>query len=178
MWLQDVFSQSVFLTIGIISLAVLVVAFLLDGLFEFFDFGDGPLSLTTLGAFGSLFGFIGYASTGFGASAPIAALIGAVAGLLGAVGAWGLSLFFKKTSSTASVSIATLVGAKGTVTLRIPGGENPGEIAYIHNGIRHNYIAYSTEAIPSGTPVKITAIRGGNAVNVEPVSSETTTETE
>ena len=166
-WMSTSMQSSTFLTIGVISLVVLVIGFFLDGIFDAFDFGDGPLSLTTLGAFGAMFGFVGFSAIGFGASAQVAALYGLGIGLLGAVGAWALSKVFKKTSSSASVSTEGIVGQKATVTLRIPGGEGAGEIAVSAGGMRHTYIAYSAEFVPSGATVTISSMRSGNSVNVD-----------
>lgn len=165
-WLQSSMQSSTFLTIGVISLVVLIVGFIADGIFDAFDFGDGPLSLTTLGAFGAMFGFVGFSAIGFGANVQTAILIGAVIGILGAVGAWSLSKIFKKTSSSASISSSSTVGSKATVTLRIPENGGAGEIAYFSGGMRHTFIAYSKEAIPNGETVIIESLRSGNSVNV------------
>lgn len=174
---DNLMNSGVYLTIGIISLIVLILGFIADGIFEAFEFGDGPLSITTLGAFGSMLGFIGFAVTSWGGSNELALLIGSIVGILAAVGAWGLSHFFKKASSSSSISTASIAGEEATVTLRIPGGDNPGEIAYYRGGMRHSYTAYSKKKIASGETVRITTIRGETSVNVEAVKKENKTET-
>lgn len=158
-------SQSMFLTIGVIGLIVLIIASILDGVFDAFDIGDGPLSLTTISLFASTFGFVGWTSVGFGASEVSAALIGAIVAFAVAIGSWGLSLIFKKAASTSSISTESLVGEKGTLTLGIREG-SAGELSYSHSGSRHDYIAYADEPIPAGTVVQIISIRSGNSVQV------------
>lgn len=178
-WAENSMSLGFFLILGVVFLILLVVAFILDGAFELFDLGDGPLSLTTLAAFGTLFGFSGFAAMGFGASTGVATLVGAIIGAIGGVGAWGLSWFFKKSSTSSTVSVNSVQGAEATVTLRIPGGDTPGEIAHLSSGMRHSYIAYARTPIQSGETVIIETIRGGNAVNVKPLQeTETTPEPE
>lgn len=176
--LDNLMNSGVYLTIGVISLIVLIIGFIADGIFEALDFGDGPLSITTLGAFGSMLGFIGFAVSSWGGSNEMALLIGSVVGILAAVGAWWLSSIFKRTSSSASISNSTLEGKKATVTLRIPGGDNPGEIAYYSGGMRHSYTAYSKKKINSGETVKILSVRSENSVNVELFTEEDMTPVE
>ena len=92
---------SVFLIIGIIGALLLIVSVVLDGIFEVFDFGDGPLSLTTIAAFTAIFGFTSFAMVGAGASATVAGVVGAVAGVAGGLVAWWLSRLIRSAESNA-----------------------------------------------------------------------------
>lgn len=171
-WFNTVTSGGTFLVIGIIGVTFLLLSFVLEGIFDVFNFGDGPLSLTTISAFGSVFGFVGYASIGAGADAPLASLFGALTGALGGIGAWWLARFFTNSSSTASISSDTLTGQNAMVILRISGGDSLGEIALVSNGLRHTFAAMAKEPIAAGTRVLITATISDSSVMVEAAPAE------
>ena len=173
-WFNTVTSGGTFLLIGVIAVALLVLSFVLGGIFEALDFGDGPLSLTTISAFGAVFGFVGYASIGAGAEPPMASLYGALTGVLGGLGAWWFAKFFRDSSSTASIKSENLTGKEGMVILRIPGNDNFGEISLPYNGIRHTFAALSREPIAVGTKVLILATISDSSVMVEEVKPNLT----
>jgi len=162
-----------FLVIGIIGIVLLLISLVLDGIFEAFEFGDGPLSLTTLAAFATVFGFAGYASMGAGASAVIASFIGAVAGLIGGAMAWWLSRFFQNSDSGVAMEAGTLAGQEAYVSLGIGLGDSLGEIAFSKNGHRHTFAARAAEPIPTGTHVVVLATITNSLVLVTPVKPET-----
>jgi membrane protein implicated in regulation of membrane protease activity len=62
----------------------------------------------------------------------------------------------------------TLVGRIGTVVHTVRGGSQPGEVRVVVAGIPHYYIAYSADAIPTGTQVLVINSRGARQVDVEP----------
>lgn len=62
----------------------------------------------------------------------------------------------------------TLVGRRGSVTARIPGGPRPGEIRLVVQGIPHHYLAYCPEPAELGTHVLVIHNRGSLQVDVEP----------
>jgi len=62
----------------------------------------------------------------------------------------------------------TLVGKVGLVTVRVRGGELPGEIRLVVQGIPHYYIAYCGQAIAVGEHVLVVNSRGARQVDVEP----------
>lgn len=180
-WINSIFDGTLsggatFLIIGVVSVILLIVSVLLDGIFEAFDFGDGPLSLTTIAAFGSVFGFVGYASIGGGASVGMATLYGAIAGLLGGILAWWMSKFFANSDSTASIKAASLEGTIAQVILRIPGGESFGEVAITSNGLRHTFSALSKTPIATGSKVKVTSVLTNSSLYVEEITSDVTPE--
>lgn len=156
-----------FLVIGVVCVVLLVVSVALGGIFEFFHFGDGPLSLTTIAAFGSIFGFVGYAAIGGGATAQMATLFGSVAGLIGGILSFLAMRFLKNSDSTGSIETTSLVGTDAVVILRIPGGDNHGEVAVTRYGARHTFSAISREPIPTGTNVTIVSTITSSSVLVE-----------
>jgi hypothetical protein len=66
------------------------------------------------------------------------------------------------------VTEQTLVGRRGSVTHRIPGGLRPGEIRLVVQGIPHHYIAFCPEPAELGAHVLVIHSRGSMQVDVEP----------
>ena len=161
---------SVFLIIGIIGALLLVISVVLDGVFEIFDFGDGPLSLTTIAAFTAIFGFTSFAMVGAGASATVAGVVGAVAGVAGGLVAWWLSRLVRSAESNTSVSSNDLLGDEASVVLAIPAG-GLGEVALVRNGERVSLSATAQTAIPRGSRVRITQTLTATSVAVEPLEA-------
>lgn len=157
----------IFLVIGIVGGVLLVISLLLDGIFDAFDFGDGPLSLTTIAAFTAIFGFTAFALVGAGLSTPAAGALGALAGVLGGAAAWWLSRAIRGAESSTAVTGAELVGAYANVVLAIPAG-GLGEVALVRHGERVSLSASSDVEIPRGAPVRITQTITATSVRVEP----------
>lgn len=126
-------SGGVFLVIGIVGALLLLISLVLDGVFDVLDFGDGPLSLTTIAAFTSIFGFAAFATIGAGASTGVAGLVGAASGVVGGAVAWWLSRAIRNAESNTSVTAGELVGAEASVVLAIPAG-GLGEVALLRHG--------------------------------------------
>jgi len=166
----SLFTGSVFLVIGIIGAVLLLISVLLDGIFDIFDFGDGPLSLTTIAAFTAIFGFAAFAATGAGLSTGASAGIGAVAGLLGGIAAWWLSRVIRNAESNAAVSEGDLVGSEASVVLAIPAG-GLGEVALVRHGERVSLSATATAAVPRGARVRIAQTLTSTSVLVEPLDA-------
>jgi hypothetical protein len=168
-WLSDIFTGGVFLTVAIIGLIVLVISVIIDGIFEAFNFGDGPISLTSIAAFVTVFGFGGYAASGAGVNPLFSAGIGLVLGALAGVLAFWLSSVFQKSESGTAISISGLSGQEAIVTLRIGSGDDMGEIAFIRGGERHTFAAKAEESILTGTKVVILSNITDSSVLVTPV---------
>ena len=177
-WFSNTSPAGAFLVIGIIGIVLLIISFLIDGIFEALDFGDGPLSLTTLAAFGALFGFVGYTVVAAGGTPLIAAFAGAGVGVLGGIGAFFLSRSFKNSTSSASIASEGLAGEEAYVTLRIPGGENLGEIAFSRGGHRYTFSARAEESITIGSKVTVLATITDSSVMVEKIKEENQTNQE
>ncbi|EYT55932.1 hypothetical protein H490_0104800 [Leucobacter sp. UCD-THU] len=158
----------IFLIIGIVGGVLLLVSLLLDGIFDAFDFGDGPLSLTTIAAFTAIFGFTSFASVGAGMATPMAAIVGSLAGVVGGAAAWWLSRMIRGAESSTAVSGVDLVGSEGAVVLAIPEG-GLGEVAITRHGERISLAASADTAIPRGAAVRVTQTVTSTSVRVEPL---------
>jgi hypothetical protein len=66
------------------------------------------------------------------------------------------------------VASQTLVGRVGTVIHSIRGGDRPGEVRVVVDGIAHYYLAYAAAALPAGTEVLVINNRGARQIDVEP----------
>lgn len=160
-WLDQTLSTSIFFMIGGVALVVLILAVLLDGIFD----SDGPISLVSIGAFGTMFGFSAAVAVGLGVEPAWASLCGAGVGLIGGLAAWKMADYFKKSSTTASYSSQSLVGTVAVVNLGIERGT--GEVSFNKNGSTIFMTAHSEETIPKGRRVKIVDIVNDNSVMVE-----------
>ena len=161
-----------FLVLALVGVVLLLISVILGGIFDIFDAGDGPLSLTTIAAFMAVFGFVGYASVGAGISVPIAAIIGVLSGGVGGILAWFMARFFQNSESSASFEINSLVDTEAYVILRIPGGDGFGEIALARQGQRQTFSAIAKEPIITGSKVKILATITNSSVLVEEIKNE------
>lgn len=161
----------IFLLIGVIGAVLLLISLLLDGVFDFFDFGDGPLSLTTIAAFTTIFGFASFGFIGAGLSAQLSATFGAGAGAIGGAVAWWLARSLRDETSNTAVSTSTLVGATAAVVLAIPGGSGVGEISLTRHGERISLTASAKTPIARGDRVTIIETLTPTSVLVEPAES-------
>jgi hypothetical protein len=66
------------------------------------------------------------------------------------------------------VARQVLVGKVGSVIRAIRGGSLPGEVRLVVEGIPHYLIAYSAQAVSSGTEVLVINSRGARQIDVEP----------
>lgn len=174
-WFARLFDGSllaggVFLIIGIVGGVLLLISLVLDGIFDAFDFGDGPLSLTTIAAFTAIFGFTAFALVGAGLATPVAGALGAVAGVAGGAAAWWLSRVIRNAESNTAVTGEELVGSLAGVVLAIPEG-GLGEVALVRHGERVSLSASSDVAIPRGAQVRITQTITATSVRVEPLAA-------
>jgi hypothetical protein len=60
------------------------------------------------------------------------------------------------------------VGKVGRVLVRIRGGDAPGEVRVVHDGMQHAYIAYADEPLSVGAQVLVINSRGARRIDVEP----------
>lgn len=158
-----------FLLIGIVGAVLLLLSVVLDGIFDLFDFGDGPLSLTTIAAFTAIFGFAAFAMVGAGATPVVAGVVGAVAGIAGGAVAWWLARVVRNAESNTSVTSEELVGAHASVVLAIP-ASGLGEVALTRHGERVSLAASSAPGLPiaRGAQVVITQTLTATSVVVAP----------
>lgn len=140
-----------------------------------------PLSGKTIAVALTAFGATGMITTQYGWSALISALTSAVAALfLGAVAWWVITSLYRATAST-DVSIASLVGRRGQITVRIPAGD-VGEVLITTADSTRHLIARSRDgtAIQVGTPVRIVEALGSAVLveSIEPASTPADATTE
>jgi membrane protein implicated in regulation of membrane protease activity len=70
----------------------------------------------------------------------------------------------------AAVRGHALVGKVGVVVTAIRGGDRPGEVRVVANGVPHHFLAYANQAVPVGAHVLVIHFRGARQVDVEPWS--------
>lgn len=176
-WFDRLFDGSlaaggIFLIIGVVGAILLLISVLLDGIFDLFDFGDGPLSLTTIAAFTTIFGFTAFAAVGSGAEPTFAVVMGAIAGVLGGALAWWLSRVIRRAESSTAVTSSELVGSEASVVLAIPAG-GLGEVALVRHGERVSLAATAEAPIARGSRVRIVQSLTSTSVLVEAVAAQT-----
>ena len=167
-------SSATFFVIGALGLALLILATILDGIFDGLSLGDGPISLVSISAFMAMFGFSAFVAVYSGADMTWAIIIGSLVGLIGGVAAWYAMRFFKRSESSVSYSVQTLAGLEAVVSLEIRPGKT-GEISVNHLGI-NNYlaaIADDTELIKAGTRVRIESLIGSDKAKVTVINTVT-----
>lgn len=153
-----------YLTIALIGLAILILSVLLDGLFDFLDFGDGILSVTTFSAFITIFGFVGVICTNLTLTAGITLLISTLSGLTVAT----LTMrMMKKMTTPDTLNSTTVIGRTGTVTLPLNPPNNLGEISVPYQGESQYYTAIADTPIPLGTEVTVTQVLSPTNVKIQ-----------
>jgi len=64
--------------------------------------------------------------------------------------------------------VSSAVGLMGVVTIRVPGGDHPGQVRLRDShGVLENYLAYATGPLPVATEVLVTNQRGPLTVDVQ-----------
>jgi membrane protein implicated in regulation of membrane protease activity len=157
-----------FLALGTVGAVVLLISLLLDGIFEALDFGDGPLSLTTLAAFISVFGFSALTASALGLSPGGSTLVGALTGLIGAGSSFLMTRSMKRMEANGHEE-SSFVGLSGIVTIPIPPG-GLGEVAISKAGERLIVSARSESPIAAGQRVIVQDVISSNSVAVIPAS--------
>jgi hypothetical protein len=66
------------------------------------------------------------------------------------------------------MSAQSLVGRVGTVCVGVRGGDRPGEVRVVVEGLPHFYIAFCSQTVPEGRQVLIINSRGSRQLDVEP----------
>ena len=66
-----------------------------------------------------------------------------------------------------------LVGRTGVVKTAVRGGERPGEVRIVVEGIPHYYLAYCPTALAAGTAILVINNRGQRRIDVEPWAAST-----
>lgn len=162
--------MTVFLVVGAIGVALLLVALVLG------DVLDGALEGLSAGFFSTeaLAGFLG--ALGFGGaialsatgSTSVAVVIGLVLGVLLGWLAAKASSFLHGSGETDTVRTSDMVEKIGTVVSAIPDG-GFGIVSITVGGHLTRLNARSSVAVPPGTQVSVTQVISPTAVQVEPL---------
>jgi len=157
-----------FLVVGIVGAAVLLVSLVFDGIFDLFEFGDGPLSLTTISAFISMFGFSALTASSLGVRATSSAFVGIAVGFLAAMAAYLITRSLKGMEAEGHDE-NSFTGRSAVVTIPIP-ADGYGEIAFTKSGDRITRAARSAEPLEGGERVRIETLLSSSSVFVVPLS--------
>lgn len=160
----------VFLVIGGIGLAILVLSLVLGDVLQIADHLGGLLdsdlvSTSALAAFLGVFGFVGWgvhASTG---RLWLAIGVGVVAGLLVGYLLGRLTRALDRPDPTGSLNTSSLVGLTATVISDIP-ADGLGEVRINAAGHPLKLNARSSEPLPQGTQVWVSGVLSATAVDV------------
>lgn len=66
------------------------------------------------------------------------------------------------------MSSSSLVGRVGVVSEAVRGGELPGEVRIVVQGLPHFYLAFCDEALPVGQQILVINNRGSRQLDVKP----------
>lgn len=166
--------MSLFLVLGIVGLAVIVVALLagdvlggafggaLDGL------GGDWFSTEVVGAFVSAFGFGGAIADQLGAPAPATIVVGLVAGAVFAAAGAGLTRLVRGGATDHTPAADDAVGREGVVVSDIP-DEGMGNVRVHLGGHTLRFNARADGGLAAGTRVHVTGVLSPTAVTVAPL---------
>ena len=149
-----------FIVIGAIGLVLRLVALPLG---DVFDFGDGVLSGTSLGAGAVAFGAIGAIVTANGLPTVLAYVASAVFGLLTV---WAVQKGVERLTATEDGKPFTLIGVTGLVTGTITPADG-GEVSLDDPRELERRLAWSDQTLATGTRV-VVVDQAGSRVKVEP----------
>ena len=163
--------MSIFLILGVVGIAVLLVSLilgdLLDSALHFDGLDSEVFSTSVIAAFIGAFGFGGVAVQEFTDSLWLASLIGMVAGFLAGWGAVVLTRWLKRAETGQALRSDHLIGAEARVITDIP-EDGFGEIRIG----THKCAAKAELPIPAGTLVWVSGVLSPTAVEVRPTADE------
>lgn len=166
--------MTVFLVIGIVGTALVVLSLVFGEVFEGafdsldIDAGSGIFSAPVIGAFLAAGGFGGVlvmSSTNLGLVAGLFG--GGAAGLVMGTLALLMTRSLMRMPTDAPVRLGDVIGKAATVVTRIPEG-GLGEVSLVHLGQRMKLNARAQVPVPAGTKVVIIAVTSPSSVLVEP----------
>jgi len=150
-----------------------VVGGVLDGLNVDIDMGGVSIAPVALG-FVAMFGIGGlFGTTVLDLSSAAASIVGAAAGVGGALLVYGIFSLLARSQSQEAYSISDMVGLTGRVVVGIPKGRY-GEVVVSFGGSNQKKTATSDTEISSGTTVTVTGV-AGSVLIVAPVEARTPT---
>lgn len=163
--------MSVFLVIGVVGLAILLVSLLfgeaLEGILDLDFLGGDLFSTASIAAFLGAFGFGGLIAHSVSDSTIVGVIVGLVAGALATWGAASLTRWLKSGERDAVIRSDSLVGSSARVITAIP-ADSYGEVLVRVAGRSLKRSARSDVDVPSGTEVWVSGILSPTAVQVTP----------
>ena len=156
-----------FLVIGGIGIALLLVSLVAGEVFEglFESIGGDLLSGGAVAGFLAALGFVGALVLGATDSTGLAMAAGLLAGIgMGALAGWGTKVL-SKGGDDATVRSSSLVGRQGTVISAVP-ADGYGQVSVVVAGHITQLNARSSEALPAGTAVTVSAVLSATSVQV------------
>ena len=169
---DTVTADLVFLVCALVGGGLLLITVLLDdilgGLLDFLDFDVGGSSLMPLLlAFVAMFGVGGLFGTQvLGLSSAMAAVVGVVSGVSGAILAWVMFRFLRNSVTESPFSQEDLIGRDAYVSVGIP-ATAWGTVSMEVEGQTQEFRATSSADIARGEVVRITGV-AGNGLIVDP----------
>jgi hypothetical protein len=132
----------------------------------------GLLTIRTAAAGLAFFGLGGLSALSAGVDGPPAVAFAAFCGSGAVMLVAKIMATFKRLQHDGSVDIEAAVGAVGTAYLRVPAANaGPGKVTLTLQGRTVECEAFTPAAeIATGQPVRVVAVLGPNAVEVEPLS--------
>ena len=133
--------------------------------------GPGIFSVRIMAAFLTAFGVGGVVGRYYGLTHPAASGVGVVAGVVMAALVYQFARVLYGQQASSELRMATLVGKHGEVSVAIPVG-GVGQVTMSLAGERSEHLARAAggQAVPRGTEIVITALRGDSVI-VAPTGS-------
>jgi hypothetical protein len=130
------------------------------------------LTFRSVSAALAFFGLGGLSALSYELSPPAALSAAAFAGAAALYAVAGVLNFFRRLRHDGTARIDSAVGSTGTVYLRVPGGKaGPGKVTLTVQNRTVECEAFTAAAdIPTGAAVRVVAVLGPTAVEVEPVA--------
>ncbi len=133
--------------------------------------GPGIFSVRIMAAFLTAFGVGGVLGRYYGLTHPAASGVGVVAGVVMATLVYQFARVLHGQQASSELKMATLVGKYCEVSVAIPVG-GVGQVAVSLAGERSEHLARAAngQAVPRGTEVVITALRGDSVIVAQTTS--------
>lgn len=132
----------------------------------------GLLTFRSVSAALAFFGLGGLTALSYDLSAPAAVSAATFAGAAALFAVAEVMKLFRRLRHDGTARIESAVGTTGTVYLRVPGGKTgPGKVTLVVQNRTVECEAFTAAAdIPTGAAVRVVAVLGPAAVEVEPVA--------
>lgn len=159
----------IFIIIGAIGFAVLLLSFFVGDILEF-DFFDSAFGLKSLAAFAAGFGIVGFGvSITNVVSLAVAVIAAVITGIICSAIVIKITKFLMR-SESGDMSADDLIGQKGVVVNTIAPGSR-GQVQVAHDGMNHIYSATGDTDLPNGTVVRLIKRTGLSTFSVVEASN-------